>query len=183
MKIKVCAVMMAFLVLTACSPSAAKHKGGENASAISKTKKPEALFGELFSSTQAAAIMGEPAHLTDSSTTFGAVIVYRCCYKADSADAKSGKTGAVYFLIERYEDSSAAHKKYIFIKTANQDHGIKTLNDLGDEAYFHSDNENFYFVMVRKGAEVFNLKVNKITEHTSLPEFNRAARQITAALK
>jgi hypothetical protein len=59
---------------------------------------------------------------------------------------------------------------------------LKTLNDRGDEAYFHSDNKNFYFVMVRNGAAVFNLKVNKITANTSLVNFNRVAAEITSAL-
>jgi len=70
--------------------------------------------------------------------------------------------------------------KYHDIKTANEDHeGITTLTDLGDEAYFHTDSENFYFIMVRKGVIVFNMKVNKITSLTSRDEFNNVAQVIT----
>ena len=56
------------------------------------------------------------------------------------------------------------------------------IHDLGDEAYFHSDGENFYFILVRKGLKMIRMKVNKITSNTSVAEFNRVARKITEAL-
>lgn len=96
---------------------------------------------------------------------------------------KTGKTGAVYYLFEQYEDVSSAHEQYSFIKTANEDHeGVKVLHNIGDEAYFHSDYQNFYFIIVRKGEKMFNMKVNKITSRTSLNEFNLVARNLADAL-
>ncbi|MGV8093724.1 MAG: hypothetical protein AB2L24_17840, partial [Mangrovibacterium sp.] len=72
---------------------------------------------------------------------------------------------------------------YASIKTANEGHeGIKILDDIGDEAYFHSDGENFYFILVRKGEKVLRMKVSKITGKTSLNQFNLIARNITASL-
>ena len=53
---------------------------------------------------------------------------------------------------------------------------------MGDEAYFHSDGQNFYFIIVRKGEKMFRIKVNKITSTTSLKEFNMIAKNITASL-
>jgi hypothetical protein len=145
--------------------------------------KAPACLNELLSLPDAEKILGEPAHIADPTSTTGAdVTVYKCAYKANKEDTKSNKTGVVYFVAEDYGQLDAAKKKYAFIKTANQDHGIKVLNDLGDEAYYHSDNENFYFIMVRKGTRVFNMKVNKITSLTSLDEFNRVARHITSIL-
>lgn len=133
--------------------------------------------------SDAEKILGEPAHLTDSSTTTTAdALTYHCAYAANSKDKKTEKTGNVYFLFEHYNQVASAQKKYSFIKTANQDHGINVLDDLGDEAYFHTDKENFYFIMVRKGRKVFNMKVNKITSTTSLDEFNLVAKKITDAL-
>jgi hypothetical protein len=139
--------------------------------------------GDLFSLPDAEKILGEPARLSDSSTATGATAaVFRCSYTSINNDPKSGKTGVVYFLLEDYNDAGAAQKKYISIKTANEDHGIQTLEGLGNEAYFHTDNQNFYFIMVRKGKKVFNMKVNKITSNTSLPEFNVVAKKITDAM-
>jgi hypothetical protein len=138
----------------------------------------------IFPLQDAEKILGEPAHLTDSSATVSKNnSIYRCTYFANVKDEKSGKTGCIYFLLEHYSDIADAQKKYTDIKVANQNHeGVKELQDLGDEAYFHTDNQNFYFIMVRKGAKVFNMKVNKITSKTSLAEFNLTANKITERL-
>jgi hypothetical protein len=128
-------------------------------------------------------IMGEPMHLIDSSTILGpGSLTFQCSYAANEMDSKTQKTGAIYFLLEVFNEISGARERYSFIMESNRDNGIKELTGLGDEAYFHSDGENFYFVMVRKGVNVFNMKVNKITSTTSLDAFNDVARQITAAL-
>jgi hypothetical protein len=150
---------------------------------VNQHAKPTAL-GKLFTLPDAEKIIGQPAHLADSSTKReGNVLIYRCAFKANSEDVKTHKTGAIYFLAEEYSQISSAQKKYSSIKKANENHeGIKVLDNLGDEAYFHSDGENFYFIMVRKGTSVFNMKVNKITSTTSLDDFNVTAKHITAAL-
>ena len=127
-------------------------------------------------------IMGEPMHVIDTATIIGAEsLTYQCSYKANEVDPKTQVTGAIYFLLQSYNELSGAQERYAFIKKANEDHGIKELSDLGDEAYFHTDGSNFYFVMVRKGVNVFNIKVNKITSTTSLEAFNEVARQIAGA--
>ena len=134
----------------------------------SSKANPSAL-GSLFTLSEAEKILGEPAYL--------------CSYKASKTDSATAKTGAIYFLIEQFAQVTSAQEKYSFIKKANEGHdGIKVLNDYGDEAYYHSDGENFYFIMVRRGAKVFNMKVNKITTNTSLDQFNAIARQITGSI-
>lgn len=137
----------------------------------------------IFTKSDAEKILGEPAHLTDSAWTIeGDSSVYRCSYTANSKDQKSGKTGAIYFMFEQHPHIASAKKVYSSIKTANENHGIRELNDLGDEAYFHTDRQNFYFILVRKGEKLIRMKVNKITSTTSLDEFNQVAGNITAAL-
>jgi len=129
-------------------------------------------------------ILGEPAHLTDSiNSVEDGVSTYKLGYIANNIDMTTGKTGAIYFLLEQFENVNDAQKKYKSIKTANEDHeGVKVLRNLGDEAYFHSDGENFYFVIVRYKEKMFNMKVNKITSKTSLNEFNSVAENLTAGL-
>ncbi len=120
-------------------------------------------------------------HLTDSTIKYErGVLSYLCGYKANSEEKKSGRTGAIYFLFEQFDQITSAHDKYASTKTANEHNGIQTLDNLGDEAYFHTDGEHFYFIMVRKGGKVFNIKVNKITNTTSLKEFNAVANKIVA---
>jgi hypothetical protein len=170
--------VIVIVFLSACVQST-KSNGNNAQQGQKKPAKPVTL-DNLVTVDDVEKIMGEPLHLSDSTTKHAAdATTYQCAYKANAEDPKSKKTGAIYFLFEEYDQVSSAQKKYSFIKTANQNHGIKTLHDLGDEAYFHTDSENFYFVMVRKGARVFNMKVNKITSTTSLDEFNRIAKNIT----
>lgn len=136
-------------------------------------------LNELFTLEDAVKILGEPAFLADSSTSvLKAVVRFQSAYKANVEDPETRKTGAIYLLFEDYSTDEAANEKYDFTKTANQDHGIKTLENLGDEAYFHSDNTNFYFIMIRKGTKVATMKVNKITTNTFLDEFNAVAERI-----
>lgn len=184
-----------FLLLNSCSgnakrePSPLNNRESQQLSStlFSEAKKNKSdstiNLADLFPLTDAEKILGEAAHLSDSASAFpSGTLRYSCAYFANARDLKSGKTGSVYFFIEDYGELAAAREKYSFIKTANEDQGIKTLKDLGDEAYFHSDNQNFYFIMVRKDKIVFNMKVNKITNNTSLDEFNPIAKKITEAL-
>jgi hypothetical protein len=137
----------------------------------------------LFTLPDAEKILGEKAHLTDSNQNNKSnVSIYQCTYKSDSADAKTGKTGAIYVMIEDYSEIESAKKTYSGIMESNRKNGITELDGLGDEAYFHTDNQNFYFVLVRKGNRMLRMKVNKITSVTSLEEFNRVANKITVAL-
>jgi len=170
--------VIVIVFLSACIQSTKSN--GSNAQQDQNKPAKRVKLDNLVTIDDVEKIMGEPLHLSDSATKRAAdATTYQCAYKANTEDIKSKKTGAIYFLFEEYGQVSSAQKKYSFIKTANQNHGIKTLHDLGDEAYFHTDRENFYFVMVRKGARVFNMKVNKITSTTSLDEFNRIAKNIT----
>ena len=138
----------------------------------------------LFTLSDAEKILGQQAHLTDSASTIeGDVSTYKCSYTANYKDPKTGKTGVIYIMFEEYAQVSSAKKVYSSIKTANENHeGVKELHDMGDEAYFHSDGQNFYFILVRKGEKMFRMKVNKTTSTTALDKFNLIAKNITAAL-
>ena len=138
----------------------------------------------LFTLPDAEKILGEKAHLTDSSSSLKVdTFEYRSTYTANVKDRKTGKTGIIYFLVEKYASVSIAEKVYSDIRTGNEKHeGFKILHDMGDEAYFHSDGENFYFILVRKGERMLRMKVNKTTSTTSLDEFNLIAKNITATL-
>lgn len=139
--------------------------------------------------------MGEPAHLTDSSSkaegenpgftdSMSAIkkdaSIFNCGYMANAGDKKSGKTGIVYFVYEEYPQVSSAQKVYSYYKNANVGAiGFKELHDIGDEAWFGSSP---LFVYVRKGHKIFVMKVNKMTSKTSVDEFNRVAEKITHTL-
>jgi hypothetical protein len=151
-----------------------------------KTDQPQsaAYPAGLFTKSDAEKILGEPAHLTESSVVMEVdTFEYKCAYVANAKDPKTGKTGSIYFMLEEYGRLSAAKDAYSSIRRANESHeGVKVLHDMGDEAYFHSDGENFYFILVRKGPKMVRMKVNKTTSTTSVDEFMLIAKNITAAL-
>jgi hypothetical protein len=137
-----------------------------------------------FSKADAEKILGEKAFLSDSSSIVKRdTLEYKSAFTAFSKDQKSDRPGVIYFMIEQYSRDKSAKDAYHSIKAANEQHeGVKTLQGLGDEAYFHSDGQNFYFILVRKGNRMFRIKVNKITSHTSLNEFNLVSKKITEIL-
>jgi hypothetical protein len=158
------------------------------ADTISITKSPyqkKSFFNRVyFSKSDAEKILGEKAFLSDSSSAIKKdTLEIKRAYTANSNDAKTGKTGVIYFMIEEYSQESSAKNAYHFFKAANEKHeGVRTAHDMGDEAYFHSDGQNFYFILVRKGTIMFRIKVNKITSHTSLNEFNLISKKISGNL-
>ncbi|MEZ4828675.1 MAG: hypothetical protein R3C61_20675 [Bacteroidia bacterium] len=140
----------------------------------------------FLSLTDAEKILGETAHLSDSSlVTEKGVRQYKLTYTANATDTGSGKTGNIYFMAEVYEDAASAHKTYASIFKSNEDHeGVVVLDNLGDEAYFHSDSnpQNFMFIMVRKGAKMIRMKVNKVTAKTSQNSLNEIITALTSKL-
>ena len=154
-------------------------------SALKSVDQSDSFFKKTyFSKSDAEKILGEEAYLSDSSSaTKKDTLEIKLAYTANSKDLKTDKTGVIYFMIEKYAQDSSAKEAYNFIKVANENHeGVKIIHDMGDEAYFHSDGKNFYFILLRKKESMIRIKVNKITSHTSVKEFNLIARKISDAL-
>jgi hypothetical protein len=151
--------------------------------------------GNLFTLADAEKIMGEPAHLIDSTSKIKGenpkyidsmsmikkdAFIYSSGYMANSRDKKTGRTGVVYFGLEEYADVTSAKNVYSFYKNANKNTiGFKELHDMGDEAWF---GESPLFVYVRKADKIFVIKVNKMTSMTSQNEFNLIAKKIAKTL-
>ena len=132
-----------------------------------------------FTLEQAEKILGEPATQSNNTESFdGSSGLHHIDYTAKDTDRVSGKLGVIYFLLQSYTTVASAHERYAFIKKANENHGIETLTGVGEEAYFHTDNENFLFIMARKGMKVLTMKVNKVTSKTSRAGFDEVTREI-----
>lgn len=138
----------------------------------------------LFTKSDANKILGAPSHLTDSILKKDAPISsYLCGYKADAADQKSGKIGALYFFFEAYNDIAEANKRYSDVYSSNHAHGMEKVDLWGEEALYHTDHQNFHLMMVQKGKYVFSIKVNKTTSTTSLTALKYALKRISDQLK
>jgi hypothetical protein len=167
-----------------------RSKNSENAGSSTSDSIPinnlvyqkDTFFNRVyFSKSDAEIILGEKAHISDSSSTIKKdTFEIKKAYTADIKNHKTDKTGVIYFMLEKYSYVSSAKNAYTFFKVANEKHeGIKVINDIGDDAYFHSDGNNFYFILVRKGNKLLRLKVNKITSHTSLSGFYLISKKIS----
>jgi hypothetical protein len=146
------------------------------------SRQNDSFFNRVyFSKSDAELILGEKAHLSDSSSNIKKdTLEIKRTYTANSNDQQTGKTGVIYFMIEEYNQESSAKDAYHFFKSANEKHeGVRTIYNMGDEAYFHSDGANFYFILVRKGKIMFRMKVNKTNSHTSLRGFNLVSKKIS----
>ena len=143
-----------------------------------------AIASKLITLPLAEKIMGEPAKLTCNEFVKKTdTLEYKCDYTALSQDQTTSKTGKLYFMYEVYASVAAAANAYTFFYKANSaSEGIEIVPGLGDEAYYHSDGENFYFFLVRKNKKMIRLKLNKVTSHSSVKEFKEATRHIVDSL-
>ena len=133
--------------------------------------------GTLLSQAEADQVLGEASHVSDSLTSNEqGIATYRSTHTANATEPGTGELGNLYFMIEQYPDAEKASTNYNSIKQGNQGHeGFEVLTGLGDEAYFHTDYINFYFILVRKGDVMFRMKVNKVTGSSSVEKFKEVA--------
>ncbi len=93
----------------------------------------------------------------------------------------SSANHALYFIFESYESELSADKTFNDFRLSNQSfQGFETIENIGNEAFFHTDKENFGLVIARKGNEIIRLKVNKLNTKTSISELKKVAAAIIA---
>ena len=171
------------LTLLSCQP-ASNNDNVDTTQTESADWGDSIILQDLFTRQQAERILGEPMHVTDSVlTTADDLIVFNSTYTANTADPSNGKTGNLYVMIEHYRYIESAMQTYTSIYQSNQEHeGIEVLQGVGDQAYFHTDGENFLFVLARKGGKVLRMKVNKVTSHTSRTAFDQVTKEVIAKM-
>lgn len=133
--------------------------------------------GHKLTLQEAQQVLGESCLLKEeaSSVTDGGH-KYTSTYLSNSSDEKSGNVIALYYSFESYKDEAAASALFKTFKDSNRyADGFELMDNLGDECFFHSDNQNFYLIVARKGNELVRLKVNKITSRTSSTEMKKIA--------
>ncbi|OYU65315.1 MAG: hypothetical protein CFE22_14565 [Cytophagaceae bacterium BCCC1] len=94
---------------------------------------------------------------------------------------QSSANHALYFIFESYENELSAKKTFEDFRLSNQSlRGFETIENIGNEAFFHTDKENFGLIIARKGNEIIRLKVNKLNGKTSISELKKVAADIIA---
>jgi hypothetical protein len=135
---------------------------------------------KLLSRIEAEKILGRSVELVTNSWTFTADLTrFDCTYQALANDPGDERAINLYFLLEEAADETEARRIYADIWNSNRNHrGIEVLSGIGDEAYRHSDNANFHFVMARKGKFTIRLKINRTSETTSPEELKAFAKKV-----
>jgi len=146
--------------------------------------KPEVYAPYCLSQSDAEKILGQPSALTERSTEEkDGIVKHRCTYTATAPDVNTNETGNLFYLFELYEDQGSAQKSYADLILSNQGMpGQKSINGIGEEAFFHSDQKNFHLMMVRRGNKIIRLKVNKVTSMTSLEGLQEVVRDLALTL-
>lgn len=133
--------------------------------------------GHKLNIQEAERILGETCQIKESGneTKNGG-------HKYKSTHIGSSNTNhALYFIFESYESELSADKIFDGFLVSNQSfNGFEKIENIGDEAFFHTDKENFGLVIARKGNEIIRLKVNKLNSKTSISELKKVAADIIA---
>lgn len=149
-----------------------------------KAADEKAKACRFLSFAEAEKILGQPVELVDNLWTFTAdQNVCDCAYRGIEKDAASGQAINLFFKLEESATVAQAQQIYERIWQSNKTHkGIEVLSGIGDQAYAHSDQTNFHFVIARKGKFTVRMKVNKAAETTSLEELKKFAKRVIVDL-
>jgi hypothetical protein len=135
---------------------------------------------------EASRILGQTAERIESTVAEREEGVERftCIFTATTDDPKTHKRGNLYYILEVYPDSAAAHKTYAEIVASNVHMpGQHIPANLGREAWEQTDRENFYLVLVRERNMLLRIKINKLTSLTSQKDLLEVVREIARRMK
>lgn len=140
--------------------------------------------GDTLSLAAVEQIIGMPARLIDiKQETRPNVRRETTSYSALDKDPRSKQAVNLYYLKENYDNAELANTTFDAILADNRGlTGQAPITDLGDEAWLHSDQQNFILLMVRKKNQLIRIKINKLPPGFSSKDLLAAGRQIVAAL-
>ncbi len=169
------------LILPGCERSGTGSQSGTLATFINSSYQEDASPYTCLIQSDAEKILGQPAHLTESySKKEDNIDKHRCIYQVIALDTEPTRPSNLYYVLELYSDAASAHKAYTGILSANvRMPGQSTIDNMGDEAWLHSDGENFHLLLFRKGNKIVRIKINKVTATTSLDELQNVGRKIS----
>lgn len=137
---------------------------------------------------EAEKILGQPVRLIENvSKIEGDVRKSNCVYSGISKDKASGKDINLYFSMEqKAQNPTIEETRQIFEsaygKVNEPELSVQVLSEIGDESFVISNPGYFHFIMVRKGAIIFRIKLNKAAENTSLAELKTFAKKFAEQL-
>src|SRR6218665_2860587 len=129
--------------------------------------------------SDAEKILGQSAKMKESlSENKNGVNTFKCTFSANFADPKTNKKGNLYFMLEEFQNVDSSTKAYSNLLNQNiNSPDLKKLDAIGDQAFLHSDGENFVLIISRKNNKILRLKVNKLTSLTSLNDLKNISKK------
>lgn len=130
-----------------------------------------------MSTVEAGKILGVGCKIEETKDTANAERKqHQDIFAGELAD---GKITNLYYMFERYANEALAVKTFGGFRDGNRNSpGFIFLNDVGDEAFYHTDNEGFALIVARKSDRMIRIKVNKLTARTSKADMHLVAKDI-----
>jgi hypothetical protein len=126
---------------------------------------------------EAQRILGGPGRLEKVTTYLDeGTKTYVSAFKDDALDPRTGKAGILYYMYEEYESSDTV-RSYLY-STLKENHvdpadGIRMEG--GAELHYLTGSPVVRMAMILKGNRLIRLKVNVVTSHYGLAEFQEVA--------
>ena len=122
------------------------------------------LGGHNLTISEAESILGEPCIQMDKqSTAENGGHQFKTSFVA-----KSNDKAVLYYMFESYQSKEEANKKYDEFYYGNAGlSGFEKVENLGSEAFYQRDEQNFSLLIARKDNEIVRIKVNKVTPNYS----------------
>lgn len=102
---------------------------------------------------------------------------WNCTFTSETGDRK------IFFALFKDATDEAARAEFQRIRESNKNlSGFEDWTGVGDEAVVHTDGKNFQFLMVRKGAVSFRIKLNPV-KGTPVQDVKRIAAALAEKIK
>jgi hypothetical protein len=108
---------------------------------------------------------------------------YQSAFRDDWLDPETGKTGILYFMYEEYQSADGARIYLDSTLKANHvdpNNAIRTAN--GAELRYLTGGPVIRMVMILKENHLVRLKVNQLTSHYKLYEFQKVSEELARQL-
>jgi len=140
--------------------------------------------GLVLSIGEAERILGSQGHLEkDTAYLDNGTKAYQSAFYDDSPDPATGKTGTLYFMYEEYQTADAASSFLeSTLKANNIDPTEGVLKDGDARIYYLAGGKVVRMAMILKGNRLIRLKVNRVTSHYRVDEFQKVAGELAERL-
>ena len=108
---------------------------------------------------------------------------YQSAFRDDRLDLETGKVGILYYMYEEYQSADVA-KRFLdsTLKANHIDPGDGIRVNSGAELHYLTGGRVIRMAMILKGNCLIRLKVNQVTSHYSLDEFQKVAGELANRL-